>query len=93
MTTNIELTKDSSFRYTVSSAPHQTRTLEKFRFLGLQRDCDARSEVRAYNKRVSICRLGRSGKILKSGSLKSLEMQVEVMQMKFFCERFILWNP
>ena len=52
-----------------------------------------RSEVRAYNKRVSICRLGRSGEILKSGSLKSLEMQVEVMQMNFFCERFILWNP
>ena len=40
------------------------RTLEKFRFLGLHRDCDARSEVGAYNKRVSIRRLGRSGGML-----------------------------
>ena len=32
-------------------------------------------------------------KILKSGSLKSLEIQVEVMHMKCFCERFVVWNP
>ena len=74
---------------TVSSAPRRTRTLEKFRFLGLHRDCDAHSEVGAHNKRASLRKLGRSGGMLprenfEIRSLKSLEIQVEVLQMQFF---------
>ena len=43
---------------TVSSAPHRTRTLEKFTFLGLHRNRGAHSEVgEAYNKRVSFDKL------------------------------------
>ena len=48
----------------------------------------------AYNKLVSIRKLGGPGacslgNILKSGSLNSLEMQVEVLQMQCLCERFV----
>ena len=51
----------------------------------------------AYNKYVSFCKLAGPGacfprQILKSESLKSLEMQGEVLQMHCFGDCFIIWN-